>query len=115
MSTNAGVNGLTTTGSREQYTTSYVTSADGTTIGYRHYGRGPGIVLVQGAMGSAQNFSQLAEALAETFTVVVPDRRGRGLSPLPYSTEYTIQRDVEDLEALLAKTDTHNVFGLSSG
>jgi pimeloyl-ACP methyl ester carboxylesterase len=97
------------------YTTGTVTSKDGTTIGYRQYGHGPGIVLVQGAMGSAQNFNHLAELLSDTFTVYVPDRRGRGLSPLPYRKDYTIQRDVEDLEALLTKTDTHYVFGLSSG
>src|SRR5215467_15113767 len=36
---------------RESYTTSSVTSRDGATIGYRQYGHGPGIVLVQGAMG----------------------------------------------------------------
>ena len=103
------------TPARERYTTGSVTSIDGTLIGYRQYGYGPGIVLVQGAMGSTQNFSQLAEALSDTFTVYVPDRRGRGLSPLPYRQNHTIQRDVEDLEALLTKTGTHHVFGLSSG
>ena len=103
------------TPARERYTTGSVTSTDGTLIGYRQYGCGPGLVLVQGAMGSAQNFSQLAEALSDAFTVYVPDRRGRGLSPLPYRKDHTIQRDVEDLEALLAKTDAHHVFGLSSG
>lgn len=71
--------------------------------------------LVQGAMGSAQNFMQLAGALAGTFTVYVPDRRGRGLSYFPYSKDYSIQKDIEDLDALLAKTGAHYVFGLSSG
>jgi pimeloyl-ACP methyl ester carboxylesterase len=99
----------------EQYTTGSFTSADGTALGYRQYGHGPGIVLVQGAMGSAQNFSHLAAALSESFTVSVPDRRGRGLSPLPYRKDHTIQRDVEDLEALLTKTGAHHVFALSSG
>src|SRR5574337_1488891 len=92
---------------QSHYTTDSVISADGTSIGYRQYGQGPGIVLVQGAMGSVQNFSILAEALSESFTVYVPERRGRGLSPLPYREDHTIKRDVEDLEALLAKTDTH--------
>jgi len=54
---------------REPYTTSSVTSKDGITIGYRQLGHGPGIVLVQGAMGSAHNFMRLAGVLAETFTV----------------------------------------------
>lgn len=100
---------------QEAYTTGSVISRDGTTIGYRQYGHGPGLVLVQGAMGSAQNFKQLAGKLADMFTVYVPDRRGRGLSDLPYSKDYTIQKDVEDLDALLSKTGTHQVFGLSSG
>jgi pimeloyl-ACP methyl ester carboxylesterase len=101
--------------SREKYATHSVTSKDGTLIGYRQLGYGPGVVLVQGAMGTALNFMELAGALANTFTVYVPDRRGRGLSPLPYDKNYTIQKDVEDLDALLTKTGTHSIFGLSSG
>jgi pimeloyl-ACP methyl ester carboxylesterase len=103
------------TPAQQHYTTGSVTSFDGTLIGYRQYGSGPGLVLVQGAMGSAHNFSQLAKALSDTFTVYVPDRRGRGLSPLLYRQDHSVQRDVEDLEALLTKTGTHHVFGLSSG
>ena len=97
------------------YTTDSVISKDGTNIGYRQYSHGPGVVLVQGAMGFADNYSALAEALSNTFTVYVPDRRGRGMSPLLYNMNHTIQRDVEDLEALMIKTASHNVFGLSSG
>lgn len=99
----------------ERYTTDAVISRDGTAIGYRQYGHGPGLVLVQGTMGSVHNFMQLAEMLANTFTVYVPERRGRGLSALPYSKDYSIQRDVEDLDALLTRTGSHLVFGLSSG
>lgn len=115
METKTDGNNQATTLARSHYTIDSVISADGTPIGYRQYGQGPGIVLVQGAMGTAQNFSTLAETLSDTFTVYVPDRRGRGLSPLPYHQDHTIKRDVEDLVALLAKTGTHNVFGLSSG
>ena len=97
------------------YSVSSVTSKDGTIIGYRQLGNGPGLVLVQGAMGSAHNFSQLSEALSENFTIYVPDRRGRGISAYPYHKDHTIQRDVEDLEAILMKTSAHFVFGLSSG
>ncbi|MDR3434520.1 MAG: alpha/beta fold hydrolase [Rouxiella aceris] len=90
-------------------------SADGTRIGYQSFGNGPGIVLVQGAMGTAQNYRQLAVALASRFTVHVPDRRGRGMSPRPYSAAHLIQRDVEDLRCLLADTGAQFLFGLSSG
>ncbi len=115
MKTKLNVKNQSTSPTQEHYTTGFVTSKDGTTIGYRQLGHGPGIVLVQGAMGSAHNFMQLAGLLADTFTVYVPDRRGRGLSPLPYSKDYSIQKDVEDLDALLTKTGAHFVFGLSSG
>lgn len=94
--------------------TGSVTSEDGTTIGYRQLGQGPGVVLLHGSMSSAHNHTQLAEALADAFTVYVPDRRGRGLSG-PYSNDYSIQKDVEDLDALLTETSSHNVFGVSSG
>ncbi len=104
-----------TSSTEEPTLTDFVTSADGTKIGYLQLGHGPGLVLVQGAMGSAQNFMQLARSLSDAFTVYIPDRRGRGLSPLPYSKDYRIQKDIEDLEALLAKTDARFVFGLSSG
>lgn len=66
-------------------------------------------------MGTAYNYRQLAEALADTFTVVVPDRRGRGLSPHPHSRTYTIDDDVHDLDAVMTATDAHYIFGLSSG
>ena len=68
------------TGEARPYTTGSVTSADGTRVGYRRFGRGPGVVLVHGGMQAAQNFSALAVELSDAFTVVVPDRRGRGLS-----------------------------------
>ena len=94
---------------------SAVTSEDGTPIGYRQYGRGPGVILVMGAMGTAHNYDQLARVLASDFTVYVPDRRGRGMSPREYSPDHSIQKELEDLGSLLAKTGAHLVFGLSSG
>ncbi len=106
--------GSSTAAAREQYTTGSVTSKDGATIGYRQLGHGPGVVLLHGMMSSGQNHMQLAEALADAFTVYVPDRRGRGLSG-PYSEDYSIQKDVEDMDALLTQTGAHNVFGVSAG
>ena len=98
----------------EDYTTCFVTSKDGTTIGYRQLGRGPALLLLHGHMESAQSHIQLAEALAASFTVYLPDRRGRGLSG-PYGKDYSIQKDVEDMDALLTKTGSHYIFGVSSG
>ena len=59
------------------YVLGNVTSRDGTQIGYRQIGSGPGVVLVQGAMGTARNYDELARLLAKDFTVYVPDRRGQ--------------------------------------
>ena len=92
-----------------------VTSCDGTRIGFQRIGRGPGLVLVQGAMGTARNYDELARDLAGTFTVYLPDRRGRGMSPKPYAAGHRIARDVEDVDAVLAEAETSQVFGLSSG
>lgn len=95
--------------------TETVPSADGTTIGYRRYGGGPGLVLVQGAMGIAHHYDQLARALCAQFTVLVPDRRGRGMSAKAFTEAHTYQRDIEDVRAVLEATDAHLLFGLSSG
>ena len=94
--------------------TGSVTSQDGTTIGYRQFGDGPGVVLVHGAMQSSANFVDLGRALSDSFTVYVPDRRGRGMSG-PAGEDHTIRKECEDIAALLEGTDAHHVFGLSSG
>jgi pimeloyl-ACP methyl ester carboxylesterase len=91
-----------------------VVSADGTTIAYSERGEGPGLVLIHGAMQAAQNFTRLAEALSTSFRVVVPDRRGRGRSG-PFGSTYGLDREADDLDALLKKTGARFVFGLSAG
>jgi pimeloyl-ACP methyl ester carboxylesterase len=96
------------------YETATVESADGTAIGYRTLGSGPPVVLMHGGMLAAQHLMGLARALADAFTVHVPDRRGRGLSG-PHGGGYGMRREVEDLRALVAATGASRVFGLSSG
>ncbi|HEY3803468.1 MAG TPA: alpha/beta hydrolase [Kofleriaceae bacterium] len=96
------------------YKASSVTSADGTPIAYREYGRGPGVVLVHGGAGAAQSFDKLATMLAPDFTVYVPDRRGRGKSG-PFGTSHGLATECADLEALLGQTGARRVFGLSAG
>jgi pimeloyl-ACP methyl ester carboxylesterase len=100
--------------SHQTYTTGSVNSNDGTVIGYRQLGSGPGVILLHGAVSSSQLFMKLGTALSDAFTVYMPDRRGRGLSG-PFGDNYGILKEVEDLDALLNKTDAHNVFGLSAG
>ncbi|MRH92311.1 alpha/beta fold hydrolase [Nocardia sp. SYP-A9097] len=102
------------TSSAHSYTTDSVVSADGTLVGYRQFGSGPGCVLLHGALQASQNFSDLAAALSRDFTVYVPDRRGRGLSGPP-GDGYCIDKDCEDVAAILTKTGAQYLFGLSSG
>jgi pimeloyl-ACP methyl ester carboxylesterase len=93
----------------------HVVSRDGTSIGYLRQGTGPGIVLVQGAMADVHAYRELALALSSTFTVITAERRGRGISPRPYTADHTIARDVEDLDAIMTATGARKLFGLSSG
>ena len=96
------------------YTKSTVTSRDGTVIGYRQMGSGPGLILMHGDIGASQHFMGLANALSDVFTVYIPDRRGRGLSG-SFGDNYGLKKEVEDLDALLKKTGAHYLFGASSG
>ena len=86
-----------------------VASKDGTVIGFHQLGHGPGLVILHGAVESALSHLQLAEALADAFTVYLPDRRGRGMSG-PYGSDHTVRKDVEDVDALLQRADAHYVF-----
>lgn len=99
------------------HTTQLTTSTDGTQIAYEVIGSGPALVLVDGAlcyrdMGPARG---LAEELCGTFTVYTYDRRGRGESG-PGSSPYAVEREVEDLAAVIqAAGGEAHVFGASSG
>jgi len=89
-------------------------SADGTKIAYDQTGEGPPIILVVGAFNERSTGAPLANALESHFTVLNYDRRGRGASgdTLPYAVE----REVEDLDALIREAGgAARVFGYSSG
>jgi alpha-beta hydrolase superfamily lysophospholipase len=91
-----------------------VASADGTSIAYRREGRGPTIVLVGGALDDGSENAALVPHLAERFSVVNYARRGRGKSG--DTQPYTVEREIEDLEALIgAAGGSAHVFGASSG
>ncbi len=98
----------------KSYESKSVKSKDGTTIGYRQLGQGPGVVLIHGGMMAAHSLMQLAAALSDDVTVFIPDRRGRG-SSAPFGKDYGLEKEVEDVAALLDQTGAHDVFGLSSG
>jgi pimeloyl-ACP methyl ester carboxylesterase len=91
-----------------------VRSADGTTIGYRRLGDGPAIIIVSGAMISSKSHLGLAQALADSYAVYLPDRRGRGISG-PYGAHHNMDREVDDLTALIDHTGAARAFGVSVG
>lgn len=99
----------------KSFTSDAVISKDGMRIGYQSIGRGPGIIFVQGSMGTIENFTDLARELADSFTVYLPERRGRGISPKVFTEDYSVSKEVEDIEALMNKTKARYIFGLSSG
>jgi pimeloyl-ACP methyl ester carboxylesterase len=98
----------------KEHTIGFVTSKDGTKIGFRKLGSGSGLILVHGGMMTSQNLMKLAELLSNEFTVYIPDRRGRGLSG-PHGNSYNLSAETEDMQALINNTKTQNIFGLSSG
>ena len=104
---------MTTIATAEMATGS-VLSKDGTRIGYLRVGRGPAVVLLHGSNESARSHTQLALALADAFTVYLPDRRGRGLSG-PHRPDHGIRTEVEDLQAVRSGSGAQKVFGVSIG
>ncbi|RZS37149.1 pimeloyl-ACP methyl ester carboxylesterase [Herbihabitans rhizosphaerae] len=91
-----------------------VTSVDGTTIAFDRAGSGPAIVFVVGAFNDRSTCAPLADALASDHTVITYDRRGRGDSG--DTRPYAIEREIEDLDALIAEAgESAAVFGYSSG
>ncbi|MFJ8014941.1 alpha/beta fold hydrolase [Streptomyces sp. NPDC096339] len=94
---------------------SKVVSSDGTVIAYeRHGDAGPTVILVGGTLMTQVRHAPLASLLAEDFSVVNYDRRGRGDSgdhPV-----YDVQREIDDLDALIERVGGPVLlFGMSSG
>ena len=93
-----------------------VLSKDGTAITFDRIGAGPAVILIDGALcyrGMGQS-GKLANLMAQRFTVFTYDRRGRGASS--DTAPYAVEREVEDIEALLSEAGgTASVWGISSG
>ena len=94
-----------------------VISKDGMVIAFDRSGKGPAVILVGGAFQHRAidpPTAQLAALLAQHFTVFYYDRRGRGAS---LDTQpFAIEREIEDLEALINEAGgSAFVFGMSSG
>ncbi|QOY92177.1 alpha/beta hydrolase [Paludibaculum fermentans] len=92
----------------------HVTSRDGTNLAYEQTGQGPPVLLVASALADRGAARRFAEQLATHFTVLNYDRRGRGKSS--DTQPYDLQREVEDIEALIdACGGPVHLFGSSSG
>jgi pimeloyl-ACP methyl ester carboxylesterase len=91
-------------------------SKDGTAIAFDRVGGGTPVILVDGALcyrafGSSK---PLAKLLAQHFTVFTYDRRGRGDSG--DTAPYAVEREVEDIEALVNQAGgAAFIWGISSG
>jgi len=96
--------------------TEFAVSKDGTRIAFERAGSGPVLVLVDGAL-CFREFGpgrDLSAQLADRFTVVIYDRRGRGESG--DTQPYAPQREFEDLAAVIAAAGGDAfVLGQSSG
>jgi pimeloyl-ACP methyl ester carboxylesterase len=93
-----------------------VRSADGTEIGFDRFGDGPSVILVGGAFSyrAFPKMIELATLLSDRFTVLNYDRRGRGGSG--ETRPYAVQREIEDLDALIAAAGGRAaLWGWSSG
>ena len=91
-----------------------VTSKDGTSIAFDQLGQGAPVILVSGGSVDRGANAALASLLAEHFTVFNYDRRGRG--PSGDTQPYAVEREVEDIEAVVkAAGGSAYLYGTSSG
>jgi pimeloyl-ACP methyl ester carboxylesterase len=94
-----------------------VTSKDGTRIAFDQSSEGPVVILVDGALqyrAFDQGMKELGELLSEHFTVIHYDRRGRGDST--DTQPYALEREIEDIEALIDESGgSASLYGISSG
>jgi len=99
----------------EEHMTS-VTSRDGTRIAFEKTGNGPALIIVSGALSHRKLYGDTAlqRMLAEHFTTYTYDRRGRGESA--DVQPYAIEREIEDIEALINGAGGQAyLYGISSG
>jgi pimeloyl-ACP methyl ester carboxylesterase len=90
-----------------------IVSADGTSLSARQTGQGDPVVLVHGTLDGIGAFAFVELTFAERHTVWVYDRRGRGGSG--DAASYALEREVEDLGAVLAEAGPAHVVAHSYG
>jgi pimeloyl-ACP methyl ester carboxylesterase len=78
-------------------------SADGTRIAFARTGSGQPLVAVHGTSADRSRWTPVVPQLAAHFTVYAVDRRGRGGSG--DASDYTIEREFDDIAAVAAVID----------
>jgi pimeloyl-ACP methyl ester carboxylesterase len=92
-----------------------VRSSDGTPIAIEATGNDHPVVLIGGAFNDRSTTAGLTQVLAPYYRAVTYDRRGRGDSG-DESLDYSVDREMEDLEAVIDHVGgTASLFGHSSG
>lgn len=88
-------------------------AADGTEIAYERRGDGPPLLLLHGG-GTHRFWEPIVPRFTDDYTVVTPDRRGRGDSG--DGEEYSLKREIEDVLAVIdAVDDEPALYGHSFG
>jgi pimeloyl-ACP methyl ester carboxylesterase len=91
-----------------------IVSTDRTKIAYKKTGDGTPLIMVHGTNGSHAHWNLCLPQLSQHFTVYAMERRGRGQSG--DATEYSIEREFEDVAALANSIGGPvDVFGHSFG
>src|SRR5260370_5861476 len=85
-------------------------SADGSTLAYQTVGQGPAVIVVPGALSTAENYAAFATALGQHFTVHTLQRRRRRLS-VPQGQDYSLGKEPDDLVALQRITGGNLLVG----
>lgn len=84
-------------------------------IYYEEYGRGAPLILLQGGMGSIEDFELCIPELSKHFRVIAPDTPGQGRSELADSMSYELMAEYVSKLIDILKLDSAYVIGWSDG
>jgi len=91
------------------------TAGDGTSIAWQETGEGPPLLLVHGSAADSRQWAKLVPFLADSFTVMAMDRRGRGRSG-PLHSSHSVAIEYGDIAAVASSIgEPVHLFGHSSG
>jgi pimeloyl-ACP methyl ester carboxylesterase len=88
-------------------------SRDGTKLGCEVVGDGPPLLAIHGSTADRHRFDAVRGALAQSFRLHLMDRRGRGLSSDENAGDYSMEREAEDIRAVVDAIGGESVLVLS--